>query len=143
MIRIGIVGSDSSHALAFAQLANVERAFGDDARVIAICGADEQHTRDVAEQGRIAEILDGPDAFVGKVDAVMIVYRHGDLHAPNALPLIEAGLPLFVDKPFAIALTDAQRMLDAAAQHGTLLTSFSTLRFGPDTEALVRAAAGA
>jgi hypothetical protein len=36
MLRIGIVGSDNSHALAYGSLLNVEQAAGDAARAVAI-----------------------------------------------------------------------------------------------------------
>lgn len=143
MIRIGIVGSDNSHALAFSQLANVERAYGDEARVVAICGADPTRTREVADKGQIASIVSTPQDMLEHVDAAMVVYRHGDLHADNALPFLEAGVPTFVDKPFSISLDGARRMLSVASRTGALLTSFSSLRFCPDTIALTQAAAAA
>ena len=41
-MRIGIVGSDNSHALAYAKIANVEKSFGDH-RVIMISGDEQLH----------------------------------------------------------------------------------------------------
>ena len=57
MIRIGILGSDNSHALAFAKLCNLPMENGEyrypDVRIAAIYGNDDdpQHTKDVAQQG--------------------------------------------------------------------------------------------
>ncbi len=134
MLRIGIVGSDNSHALEFAKLINVEQMFGNDVRVVAICGDEQERTEEVARVGNIPSIVADGRAMIGQIDAAMVVHRHADLHARNAVPLLEAGLPMFVDKPIAISLDDAHTILDTAARHNVLVTSFSALRWGPDTE---------
>jgi predicted dehydrogenase len=77
-----------------------------------------------------------PEELVDAVDLAIVVDRHGDLHAEHALPFIERGLPVFVDKPLAIALEDCRRMIDAARESGSLLSSFSALRFAPGVEEL-------
>jgi predicted dehydrogenase len=142
MTRIGIVGSDNSHAIMFARIFNVGEASVDcvpaDYRVTAIYGADPARTRQVADEGRIPLIVDDPADMLGQVDAVMVVFRHGDLHARYALPFIEAGIPTWVDKPFAIDVRDAVAMVDAAERHGTPLTGGSTLKHTWDVQALKR-----
>lgn len=140
MIRIGIVGSDNSHALAFSQLLNTEKGAGDprwsDARCVAIYGTDGPRNEEVAEKGQIPYIAPSVEDMLDKVDAAMVVWRHGDLHASHALPFLQAGKPVFVDKPFAIKLEDCQAMLDAAEASGAPLTSFSTTRWTPAIRAL-------
>jgi predicted dehydrogenase len=142
MIRIGIVGSDNSHALAFARLANVDRVLGDHCRVVAISGSDPAQTADVAAKGEIAMVVERPEEMLGQIDLAVIVDRHGNLHAEHALPFMERGMPVFVDKPFAIRLEDCQRMLDAAERSGSTIDSWSSLRFAPSAAALGREAAG-
>lgn len=136
MIRIGIVGSDNSHALAFSQLLNTDKGKNDprwkDATCVAIYGADEARNKEVAEKGNIPHISPTLEDMIPRVDAVMTVWRHGDLHASHTLPFLRAGKHAFVDKPFAIKLEDCQAMLDAAKEHSVQLTSFSTTRFVPD-----------
>lgn len=134
MLRIGIVGSDNSHALAFAKIANVDRAFGDRARVVGIWGSDPEHTKNVASEGQIQEIVDQPDGMIDGIDLAIVVDRHGGLHAEHALPYIERGLPVFIDKPFAISLAECQQMIDAAKRTGSVISSFSALRFAPDVD---------
>jgi predicted dehydrogenase len=140
MIRIGIVGSDNSHAERFSELCNLKDFPGrvKGARVIAIYGHDPKRTAEVAEKGKIPCIVRHPSEMLGKVDAVLVVFRHGGLHARYALPFIEAGVPTFVDKPFAAKVSDARRMVRAARKHGTPLTSFSTLRCAPSTVKFLR-----
>lgn len=145
MIRIGIVGSDNSHALAFSQLLNTEKGEGDprwaDARCVALYGTDAARNQEVAEKGKIPYIAPTVEDMLDRVDAAMVVWRHGDLHASHALPFLKAGKPVFVDKPFAIELKDCQAMLDAAAASGAPLTSYSTTRWTPAIKELRERAA--
>jgi predicted dehydrogenase len=133
MIRIGIVGSDNSHAIAFSQLMNTPKSEHDprwsDARVVALYGTDPARNAEVAEKGNIPHLAGSVEELLDRVDAAMVVWRHGDLHREAALPFLRAGKPVFVDKPFAIKLEDCQAMLDAARESGALLTSYSTTRF--------------
>jgi len=140
MIRIGIIGSDSSHADAFSGLCNRKDVAGRvrDARVVAIYGVDPQRTAQVAEQNLIPRIVQDPREMIGGVDAVIIVFRHGGLHCKHALPFLKAGIPTFVDKPFCTTVADARKMVRAARKHGTPLTSFSTVRYAPATVAFLK-----
>ena len=143
MVKIGIVGSDNSHAIAFSKLCNV--AGGEDglrvrgARVTHLFGVDQARNAEVAAAGRIPHIVADPKEMIGRVDAVLVVFRHGDLHRPHALPFLRAGIPTFVDKPLACKVADAKRLVSAAGTSGTPLTSFSTVRFAPDTVKVVKA----
>ena len=133
MIRIGMIGSDSSHADRFSELCNLPGFAGGvrGARVVSIWGQDPKRTAEVAEHNRIARIVEDPAEMLGEVDAVMIVLRHGGLHCQHALPFLEAGIAMFVDKPFALALADARWMVHAARGRGTPLASYSCIRYAP------------
>ena len=139
MLKIGIVGSDNSHAIAYSKLANVMKIAGDKCRVIGIWGQEAARTQEVAHEGQIETIVDTPEDLLDMVDAAVIVDRHGDLHLEHTLPFLEKGLPVYVDKPFAISLSDCLEMLAAAEQSGSLITSFSSLRIGSSTVALAEA----
>ncbi|NLJ86676.1 MAG: Gfo/Idh/MocA family oxidoreductase [Firmicutes bacterium] len=140
MIRIGIIGSENSHALKFSELANLDRpSSGKRVSGVAVTmlhGDDKEQALSVAKEGKVPHVVDHPTDMLGEIDAVMITARHGDKHASLALPFIEAGIPTFVDKPFAISLDDCQKMIDAAKAKGTLLTSYSTLRYADHVKEL-------
>ena len=132
MIRIGIIGSENTHALKFSELANGTDGAGRRVSGIAVTmlyGDDRSQAEDVAKQGDVPYVVDHPSEMLGEIDAVMVTTRHGDRHAALALPFIKAGIPTFVDKPFAISLSDCRQMVEAAKTRGTLLTSYSTLRY--------------
>lgn len=144
MIRIGIVGSDNSHAEAFSKLCNVPQELTvEDAKVVAIFGVDAARTKEVATLGNVPTIVEKPEDMIGSIDAALVVFRHGGLHRQFAEPLLKAGIPLFVDKPLAIAPDDARALLDLAEAKKVPLTSFSTLRYSRDMQAFIKEAEAA
>jgi predicted dehydrogenase len=80
--------------------------------------------------------VDGHLDLLGLVDAVIVTDRHGGLHREHALPFLEQGLPVFVDKPLACSVADAEAIIAAAREHNAPLTSSSAVRWVPDTDAL-------
>ncbi|WP_052447450.1 Gfo/Idh/MocA family protein [Clostridium polynesiense] len=137
MFRIGIIGSDNSHAEVFSKLINLrEEGSGEflypDCKVVSIFGLDEQRTREVAKNADIPFILKNPEDMINKVDGVMVVFRHGDLHKEYALPFIKAGIPTWIDKPFTIGVRDAEEILLYAEKYNTLVTGGSTCKYACD-----------
>ncbi len=130
MLRIGIVGSENSHTSAFARILNVTRRLSG-ARVVALWGEEEEHTQRVAEGCRIPEIVSKPEDLISKVDAAIVDHRHPKHHVPAATPLVEAGIPVFVDKPFSYTVTEGRELLEKARRKKVMLTSYSCVRYGP------------
>jgi predicted dehydrogenase len=133
MFRVGIVGSDNSHAEQFSKLANLDEGVNglriEDVRVTHIYGTDPKRTEEVAKIGKIPNIVTNMEEMIGAVDGVLCVWRHGGKHLPDTLPFIRAGLPAFVDKPLACSVADAKQLIDAAQKARVGFTSFSTLRY--------------
>jgi predicted dehydrogenase len=132
--RIGIIGSDSSHAEVFSRLINITEAENEeslfpDCKVTAIYGHDEQRTKAVAEKAQIEFIAPNTEEIMDKVDAVMVVFRDGNLHAQYALPFIKAGIPVWIDKPFTIKDEDAEEIVNTAKQFNILITGGSTCKY--------------
>jgi predicted dehydrogenase len=139
MFKIGILGSDNSHADRFSEILNRpdHPSYLPDsgAQVVAIWGQEAERTQQVAENSKIATIVDSPTDMIGQVDAVICVTRHGGLHRELVTPYLEAGIPTFVDKPLAVDPADARAIVALAQQHNVPFTSFSTVRFSADTRA--------
>ena len=134
-MRIGLVGTESDHAGDFLRMINtMGRSPGD--RIAAIWGEETARTQDVAERFGQIPVAAKPVDFLGDVDAAVIVVRDGSRHLELALPFIERGLPVFIDKPIACSVADARAILDAAKRSGARVMSASALRWQPDTEAL-------
>ncbi len=140
MFRIGILGSDNSHADRFSEIINRDDhpAYLPDsgAKVVAIWGQETERTQQVATNGRIDTVVTTPEAMIGQVDAVFCVTRHGGLHRDLVVPYLEAGIPTFIDKPMAVDPADARAIVRAAQANGVPFSSFSTVRFSKSTQAL-------
>jgi len=126
VLRIGIVGAENSHSLAIARTLNLEKAVPG-ARVVAIWGETAELAEKVAAEGRIPRIVKRPAELVGLVDAAVVDHRHGKLHLPAARPLLGAGMPLFIDKPFCTRLAEGRRFLAEAARRRVPVVSFGVM----------------
>lgn len=69
--------------------------------------------------------------LVGLADGVAVFVRDPRVHRELVVPLLEAGLPVFVDKPLAASVTDVDLVAEAAVRGGSAVTSFSALRWVP------------
>lgn len=142
VLKAGIIGCDTSHVPAFTAEFNHPKAEGDLAfiRVVAAYpggSPDIPASRDRVEgftQGLRAqgvEIVDSIPALLEKVDVVLIESVDGRVHLEQARPVIEAGKPLFIDKPLAGSLADAVEIFRLAAEKKVPCFSSSSLRFSP------------
>lgn len=134
--RIGIIGSENSHARAFAKIFSQEPDF-QDMIVTAVYGDEgREKSERVREHFPEAVIVDRPEDMLGSVDAVMITSRDGKYHFPYAKPFLEAGIPMFMDKPFTVDPKDARRMIALAKEKGVPMCGGSSLKRCPDVTEL-------
>ena len=85
---------------------------------------------------RQRELLD--EADVGLV----VVGTPPSTHASPVLAALEAGKHVVCEKPFAVRVEEADRMMDAASAHRTVLTVYQSRRWDPDFIAMRDAARG-
>ncbi|RIK85059.1 MAG: dehydrogenase [Planctomycetota bacterium] len=143
-LKIGIIGLDTSHAIAFAKQLNAEPpepelagcrvavAYPQGSRDIeSSTSRVPEYTRQVEALG--VEIVDSIDALIELADAVMLESNDGRVHLEQAVPVLKAGKPLFVDKPMAASLADVMAIFAAAEHFGTPVFSSSSLRYGKGT----------
>ena len=82
----------------------------------------------VAEASLIPNVADRPEDIIGAVDAVIIATDKGEEHADRCRPFIEAGIPVFIDKP----LTDNEDDLKTFCRWvdgGARIMSSSSMRY--------------
>jgi hypothetical protein len=141
--RLGIVGTDTSHASAFTKMLNDDPAQADHiagARVVAAFKGgsgdiEESHSRveRYAEELRSkwgVEIVPDIATLLTKVDGVLLTSIDGRVHLEQARPVIAAHKPLFIDKPLASTVEDAREIARLAREAGVAWFSSSSLRFG-------------
>lgn len=114
-----------------------ESSFGiGDSRVTHICctGTGDFTAESVAACSKIPHVVDSPEELIGEVDAVIIATDDGADHVGRARPFVEAGLPVFVDKPLADNEADLA-VFSEWVREGAPIMSSSALRyckeFGP------------
>jgi predicted dehydrogenase len=74
-------------------------------------------------------IVDSIRSLVDQVDCILLETNDGTLHLEQAAEVIEAGKPLFIDKPVAANLKDVISIYRLAKQHHVSLFSSSSLRY--------------
>jgi hypothetical protein len=153
--RIGLIGLDTSHAPAFAQTFNAPDASVEELRGFRIVAAYPQGSRDIeSSTSRVpgyvrelrdmgVEIVDSIPALLGKVDFVLLTSNDGRVHLEQARPAIDAGKPLYIDKPMAASLADIIVLFETARAKKVPLFSASSLRWIPGALELRDGAQGA
>ncbi len=81
------------------------------------------------------EMLNDPDV------GLVVVGTPPSAHADPVLAALDAGKHVVCEKPFGLHVEEVDRMMDAAASHGLVLTVFQSRRWDPDYIALREVAA--
>lgn len=89
---------------------------------------DPRDAERVARAARIPNVVRRPEEVIGCVDAVIIPTDKGSEHVDRARPFVEAGLPLFVDKPLADC-EDHLRQFVRWHRQGRPILSTSCMRY--------------
>jgi hypothetical protein len=136
-----MIGLDTSHVPAFTRLFNNAKAGSDLAGIKVVAGypggtdipASRNRVKGFTEQlrGMGVEIADSIPSLLEKVDVVLLESVDGRIHLQEAIPVIKAGKPLFIDKPAAGSLVDAIAIYSLAEKHHVPCFSSSSVRFSP------------
>ena len=141
-LRIGIIGTDTSHATAFTKILNDATApdHVPGARVVAAYkggSADIEASRTRVDQFAAelhdkwqVKIVDNIEELCRQVDAVLLLSNDGRIHLAQARIVIAAHKPLFIDKPLASTLEDAREIARLAKAESVPWFSSSSMRFG-------------
>ena len=146
-LRAGIIGLDTSHAVAFTGLLHKDDP-APGLSGVRVVAAYPQGSRDIESsvkrvpdytekmRGYGVEIVDSIPALLARVDVVLLESNDGRVHLEQAVPVLAAKKPLFIDKPMTASLADAIAIFAIARHHGTPVFSASALRYGPQTQAV-------
>jgi hypothetical protein len=140
-LRLGLIGLDTSHVIAFTKLFNdtndpkhvpggrVVAAFkGGSADIPSSASRVDGYTKQLQEQFGV-KIVGSIEELCGQVDAVLIESVDGRPHLAQARPVIAARKPLFIDKPVAGSLRDAIEIYRLAREAGVPVFSSSAYRY--------------
>lgn len=128
MYKIGIVGAESTHAKVFSQLINTTGTINAHVCCIWAENGQEQRASQFMSEYGIDEILPSYENMPEKVDMALIVTRNGANHFKQAKPFIDAKVPVWIDKPFALNSDDAKHICDYAKEKGSVIIGGSTIK---------------
>ena len=145
-LKIGLVGLDTSHVVAFAKCFNqpdhaehiagarIACAFPGGSSDFAMSHSRvENFTAQLRDDFHV-EMLDSAEKVAETVDLVFITAVDGRQHLDLVRKTIPAGKPTFIDKPLATSTVDAREIFKLAEQHHVPLMSCSSLRYAQSLE---------
>jgi len=140
-LRLGLVGTDTSHVTAFAKMLNdpssADHVPG--ARIVAAYKGGmpdnatsakyiEQYTEELRSKWGV-EIVPDIASLCNKVDGVLLTSVDGRPHLKEARQIFTCGKPVWIDKPLASTLEDAREIARSARESGVRWWTSSSLRF--------------
>ncbi len=147
-LRVGIIGTDTSHVIVFTQIFNdasrpdhipglhVVAAFrGGSPDIPSSWNRVDKYAAELQAKWNVEIVPDIP-TLCSKVDAVLLESNDGRKHLEQARQVFSARKPVFIDKPLASTLEDAREIVRLARESGVPMFSSSSLRFGGIATAL-------
>ena len=147
-LKIGIIGTDTSHVTAFTKLLNDKSDPGHipGARVVAAFkggspDVESSRTRVDTFAAELkdkwgVEFVDSIDTLAAKVDAVLLESVDGRPHLNQVRPVFKAKKRVFIDKPFAASYADAREIVRLSHESGVPFFSSSSLRYAADLQTI-------
>lgn len=151
--KIGIIGLDTSHVTAFTKAINdTQRTEFEGFSVVAAYptkgSADmpasidrlDRFTAEIKAMG--VEIVHSIENLLAKVDFILLESVDGRRHLDEALPVLKAGKPMFIDKPLSNSLEGAIALFEASKKYKSPMFSASSTRFSPESVAIMKGKEG-
>jgi len=134
-VRMGLIGCGGiarTHAAALASLP--------ESNFVACADIDGDRARAWAAQHNVPLVFSDAESLLqsGEVDAVLVCTPHPS-HAPLVVAAAEAGVHVLCEKPITTRLTDADRMIDAAARANIKFGVIFQRRFWPAAQRIRKA----
>ncbi len=98
------------------------------AEVVYVWSQKREISESIARTTNILHIANRPEEMVGRVDAVILCRDDAENHVAMAKPFIDAGIPLFIDKPLCCTKKDLDYFAGETAK-GRFIMSCSSMRY--------------
>lgn len=145
--RIGMIGLDTSHSVAFVKALNTPGASTDYAgyRVVAAYPYGSKTIESSAKRipdytievkKLTVEVVDSIEELLKKVDVVLLETNDGRLHLEQVTQVLKAGKRVFIDKPIAASLPDVIAIFELSQKVNIPVFSASSLRYIKGLEGL-------
>ena len=118
-VKIGVVGCGD---IAFRSYLSGIAALGEKAELVAVCDIVEERAQRVKEQFGALEVYTDFQEMLARSDIEGVVnLTPMPMHGPFCIAALEAGKHVYVEKPMAIYLADANREVELAEEKGLKL----------------------
>lgn len=140
-LNIGIIGTDSSHCMAFTELLNnpqaeyhvpggkVVAAFLGGSADFPLSAKRVEGFMTTLETKYGIQRYSSLEQVAAACDAILLTSADGRVHLEQFKAIAPYGKPVFIDKPLALSYETAQQIFVIAKQHGIPLMSSSALRY--------------
>jgi hypothetical protein len=89
---------------------------------------EKEMSEHIAASSNIATVVTNMEDMIGSIDALLLARDDAENHYEMALPFLKAGIPIFIDKPLAIEINEAEKIW-AMQQFNNQVFSSSSLRY--------------
>ncbi len=140
-IKLGIIGLDTSHVIAFTELlTDAEHPYHVAGAVVTVAypGGSPDFELSISRVDGFTsklrdtyqvQIVDAPEAVAERCDAILLESADGRVHLEQFKRIAPYGKPVFIDKPLAVTSTDAREIYAIAEQYNIPVMSASSLRY--------------
>lgn len=153
MIKLGVTGMSAGNAHPYSWAAIINGVFDADeitavgypavaaylkanrdtlgipsARVTHVWTQDAAISLSIAKAAKIDHIASNLEDMIGQIDALLLTRDDPENHVAMAKPFIEAGIPVFIDKPLASSWEDLEYFSSEVAK-GKFIMSCSSQRY--------------
>jgi Oxidoreductase family, NAD-binding Rossmann fold len=142
-VRLGIIGTDTSHVIEFTKLLNDPTAPGHVPGAVVVAAFKggspdipisrdrvEVFSKELQEKWHVHFVPQIGD-LCSLVDGILLESVDGRAHLDQFRQAVACGKPVYIEKPLASTLVDARQIAQIAAAHHVPWFSSSPLRFGP------------
>lgn len=89
----------------------------------------------IAKASLINTVCNTIEEMIGEVDAVLLARDDAENHHRYAKPFIDSGIPIYIDKPFALSQKDARHLWELTKDENQIFTC-SALQFAKEFQPL-------
>ena len=130
LVRVGVITGNGGHTLGiWGEKMNPTGDFIRTTGMILthVWSVRPQFAAQVAGKFRETVAVEDPRDMIGQVDGVIVDDITAiSLYPALSRPFLEAGIPTFVNRPFATSLAKGREMIDCAEKHGAALYTMSS-----------------
>jgi len=83
---------------------------------------DRDRAAHIAKAALIEQVVNQPEAMIGVIDGLLLARDDAENHARFAVPFLQAGIPVYVDKVPALSVAEFESLVSAQKRSGLLFS---------------------